>query len=251
MITEYHRPKTLTEALTLIAQPNIYPLGGGIKLNQFSNEDYAVADLQALELDTIQPKSNMLEIGATATLEELLNTVNTPDALKKAIQLEASLNTRNVATVAGTLVASDGRSPFAAMMMALDADVTVNSEQESVTSKIGDLLSLRDETLEGKLITKISIPLNVNCAYEYVARTPADKPIVCAALTQWSAGRTRLVLGGWGASPALAMDGKGTEGIEAAAKNATHDAEDAWGSAEYRQDVAATLAKRCLTGLVD
>jgi CO/xanthine dehydrogenase FAD-binding subunit len=42
------------------------------------------------------------------------------------------------------------------------------------------------------------------------------------------------------------MDGKGAEGIEIAAKNAAHDATDQWASAEYRQDVAATLAKRCL-----
>ena len=246
MITQYHRPKSLTEALALISQPKTYPLGGGIKLNQFSNEEYAVVDLQTLDLSTTAKKGNLLEIGATATLQDLLIYPDTPDALKKAIQHEASLNTRNVATVAGTLVTSDGRSPFAVIMMALDAEVTVTSEQESVTSKLGDLLPMRDEALEGKLITKISIPLNVTAGYEYVARTPADKPIVCAALTQWSTGRVRLVIGGWGASPSLAMDGKGSEGLEAAAKNAAHDASDQWASAEYRQDVAATLAKRCI-----
>jgi CO/xanthine dehydrogenase FAD-binding subunit len=42
------------------------------------------------------------------------------------------------------------------------------------------------------------------------------------------------------------MDGKGSDGIEAAAKNAAHDSDDAWASAEYRQDIATTLAKRCL-----
>ncbi len=247
MITQYHRPKTLTEALTLIAQPKTYPLGGGIQLNQFNDDNYAVVDLQALELDAIQSKGNMLEIGATATLESLLNSPDTPDALKKAIQHEASLNTRNAATVAGTLVASDGRSPFATMMMALDAKITLrdtNNEEESI--QLGDLLPMREEMLSKKLITQISIPTNAESAYEYVARTKADKAIVCAATSQWSAGRTRLVLGGWGESPSLAMDGKGTDGIEAAAKNAAHDATDAWASAEYRQDVAATLAKRCL-----
>ena len=247
MITTYHRPTTLSEALALVKKENVYPLGGGIQLSQFSDDAYEVVDLQALALNEISKKGNTLEIGATATLEALLNTPELPDALKKAIQHEASLNTRNSATVAGTLVASDGRSPFAVMMMGLDAEVTVTSEQESVVSKLGDLLSLRDDALNGKLITKISIPLNVNARYEYVARTPADKPIVCAAFGQWSGGRIRLVLGGWGESPSLAMDGKGAVGIEVAAKNAAHDATDAWASAEYRQDVAATLAKRCLS----
>ncbi len=246
MITTYHRPTTLPEALALIKQENIYPLGGGIQLTQFSDEEYEVVDLQALALNSITVKGKTLEIGATATLQALLETPDIPEALKKAIRHEAPLNMRNSATVAGTLVASDGRSPFAVMMMGLDAEVTVTSEQESVVSKLGDLLSLREDTLNGKLITKISIPLNVNAGYEYVARTPADKPIVCAALTQWAGGRARLVLGGWGTCPSLAMDGKGTNGLEAAAKNAAHDASDEWASAEYRQDVAATLAKRCL-----
>jgi hypothetical protein len=44
----------------------------------------------------------------------------------------------------------------------------------------------------------------------------------------------------------LGMDGTESEGVEAAARNAFHEANDDWASAEYRMDVAATLAKRCL-----
>jgi CO/xanthine dehydrogenase FAD-binding subunit len=93
------------------------------------------------------------------------------------------------------------------------------------------------------------IPLNVKLAFEYVSRTPADKPIVCAALAQWNSGRTRLVLGGYGKSPMLAMDGTEADGVDVAARNAFHEATDEWASAEYRMDVAATLAKRCLQGI--
>ena len=42
------------------------------------------------------------------------------------------------------------------------------------------------------------------------------------------------------------MDGTEAEGVEAAARNAFHESNDEWASAEYRQDLAATLAKRCL-----
>ena len=95
------------------------------------------------------------------------------------------------------------------------------------------------------LITSITIPLNVKLAFDYVSRTPADKPIVCAALVQWNSGRTRLALGGYGKSPMLGMDGTESEGLDTAARNAFHEATDEWGSAEYRMDIAATLAKRC------
>ena len=79
-----------------------------------------------------------------------------------------------------------------------------------------------------------------------MSRTPADKPIVCAALAQWNSGRTRLALGGIGKNPSLAMDGTEANGAEAAARNAFHEAADEYASAEYRMDVAATLAKRCM-----
>jgi hypothetical protein len=42
------------------------------------------------------------------------------------------------------------------------------------------------------------------------------------------------------------MDGTEAEGIDTAARNTFHEATDEWGSAEYRMDVAATLARRCL-----
>jgi len=246
MILEYHRPKTLDEALSLLAraEPRTYPLGGGTLLNRPSPESCAVVDLQGLGLNKIHKAGNNLEIGATVTLQALLESAHTPIALKEAIKLETTYNLRQMATAAGILVACDGRSPFATAMLALDTKVTVESQEPGVVS-LGDLLPLRQETLQGKLITKITIPTNVRITYEYAARTPADRPIVCAALAQWPSGRTRLALGGWGKCPTLAMDGNEPGGVEAAAKNAFHEAGDEWASAEYRSDVAAVLAKRC------
>ncbi|MBI5824496.1 MAG: FAD binding domain-containing protein [Chloroflexi bacterium] len=265
MITAYHRPQTLDEALALLTQPNTLPLGGGTLLSQPTPFDSAqgrsvsVVDLQALGLDSLRVKGNdpsarsgqALEIGATCTLQALFEFEHCPDVLKTAIKLEAPINIRNMATVAGTLVASDGRSTFATMLLAMDAKVTVVSDQKSVISA-GEFLLTRPH----KLITEIAIPLNTKIAFEFVSRTPADKPIICAALAQWNSGRTRLTLGGYGKSPMLAMDGTEADGLDAsinsaqaAAQNAYHEATDEWASAEYRMDVAATLAKRCLESL--
>ena len=248
MITEYHRPQTMDDALKLLAQPNTLPLGGGTKINSpaFKDRDFAVVDLQALDLKRILRSGYTLEIGATATLQQLLESADAPAALQQAIRQEASLNIRNAATVAGTLVSADGRSPFAAAMLALDAKLDIRySTTESRISNIGEFLALRP----AGLITLVSIPLNAKFAYEQVARTPADVPIVCAALAQWNSGRTRLALGGYGANPLLAMDGTEADGLESAARNTFHEAIDQWASAEYRMDVAATLAKRCLASL--
>ncbi len=241
MITNYHRPQTLDEALALLAQPNTFPLGGGTLLSHPQTDSVSVVDLQRLGLDSLRVKGNDLEIGATCTLQALLESKDCPAALKIAIKLEAPINIRNSATVAGTLVSSDGRSPFATSLLAMDAKITVVSGQSSVVS-IGEFLPLRPSGL----ITLITIPLNTKFAFEFTSKTPADKPIVAAALAQWNSGRTRLTLGGYGKSPMLAMDGTEAEGLDAAARNAYHEANDDWASAEYRMDVAAVLAKRCL-----
>ncbi len=242
MITAYHRPKTLDEALTLLTRPNVVPLGGGTLLAHPSPDPVEVVDLQSLRLDTVKKQGNQLEVGATVTLQQLLESEHCPEALKSALKLEAPLNLRNAATLAGTLVACDGRSTFATVLLALDAKLNTIVNRQSSIENLGDFLPLRPQGL----ITSISILLNVKLAFDYVSRTPADKPIVCAALAQWNSGRTRLALGGYGKSPSLAMDGTEAEGIEAAARNTFHEATDEWASAEYRMDVAATLAKRCL-----
>jgi len=243
MITAYHRPKTLGNALTLLARPNTLPLGGGTNLNSpaYHNRDFEVVDLQALGLNHLHKKENTLEIGATTPLETLRHDPHIFPALKEALRLEKPLNLRNAATVAGTLAACDGRSPLAALMLALDAKLTIISEQTS-TVGLAEYWALRP----AGLITRIDIPLNITCTYEQVARTPTDVPIVCAALAQWKGGRTRLALGGWGKFPTLALDGTEADGLAEAARSACHEASDAWASAEYRADVAVTLAGRCL-----
>jgi putative selenate reductase FAD-binding subunit len=249
MITTYHRPQTLDEALALLAQPNTVPLGGGTLLSQPTTDPVSVVDLQHLGLDSLRVVGNDLQIGATCTLQALLESEHCPESLKSALKFEAPLNLRNTATAAGTLVTSDGRSTFTTMLLVMDAKIEMTifdtSKTESRISSIGEIILTRPKGL----ITSITIPLNVKSAFEYVSKTPADKPLVCAGLAQWNSGRTRLTLGGYGKSPLLAMDGTEADGIQEAAKNAYHEASDEWASAEYRMDVAATLAKRALENL--
>ena len=188
MITAYHRPKTLDEALALLAQPNTLPLGGGTLLSHTSTtlstggtaDSTEAIDLQLLGLDSLRVNGNSLELCATLTLQSLLESEHCPEALKRALKLEAPLNIRNSATLAGTLVSCDGRSTFATMLLALDAKLSVSSEQSSVVSdqssviSLGEFLPLRPRGL----ITSITIPINTKLSFEYVSRTPADKPIV-------------------------------------------------------------------------
>jgi len=252
MITSYNRPATLEEALVLLVQPGTVPLGGGTLINtpQFDKtQGISVVDLQGLGMDRITVSGQSLELEACVTLQQLLESEEVPATLKPALKQEAATNLRNMATVAGTLVAADGRSPFATVLLALEARLTVVSLASSTTSALGDILALRHQVLKGRLITKIAIPLNAGLAYESVARTPGDKPIISVALARWPSGRLRLALGGFGEMPLLGMDASDIAGLGPAARNALHDATDEWASAEYREDVAATLVQRCLKAM--
>jgi CO/xanthine dehydrogenase FAD-binding subunit len=256
MILEYHRPQTLTEALYLLAreEPHTIPIGGGSAIDRSGGQPIAVVDLQALGLDTLQFQTSTLEMGAALTLQALLEaTKNRPEtglaALKQVLLQEAAFNIRQIASVAGALVSSDGRSPFATAMLALDAVLQLEPGEEQV--RIGEVLPLRKEKLNRKLISKISLPTNARLAYETVARSPLDRPIVCAAAVIWPSGRTRLALGGFGEQPLLVLDGTEADGVELAASSAYSQAGDVWASAEYRSEIAGILARRAVLSITE
>ncbi len=249
MIIEYQRPKSIHEALILLARehPVSYPLAGGTIINSGIDREIAVIDLQALGLGSISKGGNSLHVGATATLQELLEYQGLLADIYTAVKLEATYNLRQMATIGGTLVCANGRSPLVTVLLALNTSLELQSlgaKAEQV--KLGDWLPIRDQSKPGKLITSVEVPANILLAYEYIARSPADQPIVCAAVGQWESGRTRLALGGWGAAPVLALDGPTADGIEMAAQSAYSTAQDEWGTAEYRREMAAILARRCM-----
>ncbi len=160
MITAYHRPKTLEEAVKLLSETNARPLGGGTTLTQLADETFPVVDLQSLGLNKITKSANVLNIGATVTLQELLESPNILPGLKTALNLEAPLNQRNRRTVAGALITCDGRSPFATMMVALDAKLSVKGVETSIHG-LGDFLISQTEILKNNLITDVELPLRV------------------------------------------------------------------------------------------
>ena len=248
MIVEYHRPDSLSRALELLARPRVetVPLGGGTALSRHAGPDpLAVVDLQNLGLDAIQGGGKQIKIGATVTLQDLLDAPEIPAGLKDALRHEGTHNLRQTATAAGTLVAADGRSPFAVAMLVLDAQITSVPRPPSPVP-LGDYLPLRGKQDFGALITQITIPAQAVLTYQYIARTPADFPLVSAAVARWPSGRTRVALGGYGDAPLLAFDGPTPDGAETAARDAYSEAADPWASAEYRSEMAGVLVKRCL-----
>lgn len=251
MITAYHRPQTIDEALSLMARPSRQSVlaGGGTTLNRLTGETIEVIDLQALQINQIEHLGNLISLGATLPLDTLSDAEDLPAALRSAIKRETSFNLRQVGTLAGALVACDGRSPFAATMLALDAQLTLISpvDRGTTTMPYGELLPLRQTRLQNRLITQVTIPSNAKLDFEMVGRTPADWPLCGVAVARWPSGRTRITLMGFGDLPLLALDGPEPGGAVEAVKFAFGSAGDEWATAEYRQAVAAVQVERVLS----
>lgn len=252
MIVEYIRATSIEEVLRLIAraEPKTLPLGGGTRLNRASPQRYAVVDLQGLGLDYLEKRGNFLYVGATVTLAKLSEYPGLQPALRSATQRESTVNLRHVGTLAGTIVVADGRSLLTGVLLALDTSLELQSVANGkLKMSLGELLALREQQLSKKLIIALKIPLTVRVELEYISRTLDDKPIVYATAAQWSSGRRRLVLGGFGKSPILVVDGLADEGFVAAACDAYSQAGDQWAGSTYRQDMAGLLTRRVLQRL--
>lgn len=246
MIKEYFRPESVEEAVQLLSKENgiLKPLGGGTYLSRHQKDAFGVVDLQKAGMDQIEARGQRIAAGAMVRLNDLLDHPDVQDAVKDAILLDASLNIRNMASLGGWLISSDARSILSAVLLALDA--TLTWEPESNRVRMGNWLPMRAEEAPGVLLTEVEWWLRPHVVFEYVARSPKDRPTLIVAAAQWGSGRTRVVLGGYGEAPIVAMDGPEGQGVDVATKDAYAEAEDQWATAVYRREVASKLALRCL-----
>ncbi|HUS84735.1 MAG TPA: FAD binding domain-containing protein [Anaerolineales bacterium] len=251
---KYHRPKTIEETLALMEEG--VPLAGGTALTPQRYNVDAVIDLQDLKLDELNVGKSEIHIGATAKLQALIKAhEELPQALVQACRQEAALNIRNVATIGGTVMTGDGRSPLLTALLALDASVI--TEPGKNAEPLQALLENRDGMHKPRLIVSLEMEHPNRMMYEQVSRSPADRPLVCLAVAEYltSTGERTVfaALGGYGEYPIRLTKleealGKGASLADAAAlaQKAYFDAGDAFASAAYRAEIAGVLARRLL-----
>lgn len=245
MIREYHRPKTIDEALNLIKREGTFTValaGGAVLSPRFPTNDYEVVDLQNVLPESITIEGDFVYIGAGTHLQSIVDNPDIPLELKRSIMRDQGLNQRNVNDIGGTIITCNGRSSIVTGLLAIDAGLEWFPHNEEVS--IGNFLVLRDDWTPRKLLTSVKYQKSVNVKQISVGRTPVDLPILSVAISQWPSGRTRVALGGYGDAPIVAFDGPDSRGSELAAASAYRDANDDWASGTYRSNVAARLVKR-------
>jgi len=207
-----------------------------------------VIDLQDLGLSDLEQSGGRVTAGAGCTLQQLVEAEGiVAPALAEACRREAAWNLRNVATLAGAVLACDGRSPLASALLAVGAKALLIPGEESIS--LDDLLDRRPLDAE-VLVTALTWKPKASLRYEQVGRTPADRPIVAAAIGQPDGSAYRVVLAGYGPRPIRvhqaekALAAGDPAGAGKAAASAYANAGDHLASAGYRSHVAGVLVRR-------
>ena len=236
MITQYHRPFTLDDAVAILARPDAIVLAGGTSINADPDRAPKTAvDVQALDLAGIELEGGMVRIGATSRLQDLVDSALVPVVLRDLARREAPNTIRNMATLGGTIGASDPESELLAGLLAFDTRVTLARSGSSTEHALADVLADRS-ILNGAIITAVTVPSGGEAAVDRVSRTPMDRPIV-AAVAHRSGDTVRLAMTGVSAGPTV-VDPDNVADLDPPA--------DFRGTADYRRNLAEVLARRVL-----
>ncbi len=260
--TAYYRPKTLTEAIALTHQSRAIPLAGGA-LTLGADPPDAVIDVQDVpELRRVEEDARSATFGAALSLESVLDAL--PDAMRRALTRAVPLNLRAGTSIGESL--RQWKSPFLrewiATLLAYDIGIEyVNADAERSWDNMIGLMERG--SLDTDFITAINLPTMAEgqaLGAAYVARSPADVPIVnAAAFLYVDAGRRVgaefVFVGGASAQPFVQVrlplnDHPLDEANIASAVKAVapqiDPVGDYLGSAEYRREMARVVVQRAL-----
>ena len=181
MVTEILRPRSVQEALKARSLPHSAYLGGGTWLNASRSETpLTLISLERLGLQGIEADRERCVIGATATLQQVVDHAGVPEVLRSASALTASRTLRNMITIGGEVALHPADSALVPVLLALGAEVSVAGRKKPVPLHA----FLSDRSFAGtSLVLSVSIPEpRRKAAVRVVSRTShSSRSLVVAA----------------------------------------------------------------------
>lgn len=237
-ISAYARPTSVAEACDLLDRSGAIVLGGGTALHALPPEAVVeVVDLQALRLDGIDTAlDDSLVIGATSTLQHLVDSEPVPPVVREAARRELPSTLRAQATLGGCIATGDAESELLAALLVHEAVVRIGRRTGTEECPLQAVLA--DIPLPaGAIVMAVTIRTSGVAAAARTGRTSADRAIV-AAYARAVDGRRLTALSGVAATPIL-VDGA----------DALDPPGDFRGSAGYRRALAPVLLARAVEAL--
>ena len=256
---EYHRPKTVAEAVSLLqraSEPKL--LAGGHTLIPTLKQRLAspsdIIDLGAIaELKGIREDGDRLIIGALTTYSEVVESETARRAIPALAQLASHIGdsqVRNRGTIGGSIANNDPASDYPAAVLGLNA--TVRTNQREIAAD--DFFTGMFETALGdaEVITAVSFPKPAKAGYMKFPN-PASRYAIVGVMVAQTGGGVRVAVTGAGPCVFRAKDFE-----QALATSFTPSAldnvklspsglnSDIHASAEYRAHLVTVMAKRAV-----
>lgn len=265
----YERPDSIAAALALLADDTLdsAPLAGGQSLMPMMNFRIAqpelVVDLNGIaDLAGITVQDGHLHIGAMtryATLEAAPDLSHAP-LITSALPHIAHSAIRNRGTIGGSLALADPAAEMPAVMLALGAEVTLQSATETRVVPIDDFFLGVYETARraDELLVSLSLPIAQSgdtFGFYEIARRHGDYAMAGVAIAQ-RAGRFRIAffsvadraIRATGAEEVLTADPTDIEGAVKRLSEISFDS-DLNASAQTKQHYAGVVLRRALAGM--
>jgi len=189
MIQEILRPRTVPEAVRLKSSARAAYLGGGTWLNTVESDELTILiSLENLGLGTIETAHGRCTIGATASLQQVVDALGAPPALRAAASLTCSRTLRNMKTIGGELgrcaadsastysadsastYSADSASTYSADSALIPVLIALNAEVALATKKKPYAIERFCKERPADLILSVSVPF-LPCAIKAVSRT--------------------------------------------------------------------------------
>ena len=268
-VTNYLRPSSPEEALTLLRNggKSARYVGGGADVARTLPSDVTtLIDLCALNLSSIEEGPDGIVIGATATLNEVLENGSVAGVCDGVIvdmmRKVGSPLLRNIATIGGTLASVHSWSDVIPLFLVFDVQVTVyNGEYRTLS--LANAYASREE-LADSIITSVAIPATGAgdyAAFHKFSRTAYDIALLnCAVYVHTDNGRCSEIRIAAGGTPQLAarlpqaedalrgeaLSDDTIERVAQVARDVAQTADDRRASGEYRKQLVYAGVKRCL-----
>ncbi len=239
-VSQYHRPKSIDEALQLLSRPDVKTtiLAGGVSLLVSSDYDIdQVVDLQGIGLDQIESAHGKVMIGAMVRLQRIVDNKDVPPLIREMARLEGPNTIRHAGSLGGVVVKADWESELFAALLVHEAKVRIRTQEGK---EVVPLENFDKKELGDGIVTGVIINENGRTAHERVSRTPVDRPIVAVVGRKDNSGNIWLALCGVADRPILSSK----DGIARLSPPG-----DFRGSSAYRQQITVVLVERVLNQL--
>ena len=256
---EYHRPRSVAEAVSLLQGASDGKLLAGghtliptLKQRLASPSD--LIDLGAIaELKGIREEGDRLVIGALTTYSEVVESETARRAIPALAQLASHIGdsqVRNRGTIGGSVANNDPASDYPAAVLGLNA--TVRTNQREIAADDFFLGMFETALGDAEVITAVSFPKPSKAGYMKFPN-PASRYAIVGVMVAQTAGGVRVAVTGAGPCVFRAKDFE-----QALASSFTPDAldrvsvspnglnSDIHASAEYRAHLVKIMAKRAV-----